>query len=131
MPKIFPSQIPAEAWLRLSSDREYPVRLTNADPVYLRLGGDLASYVAITRNEKGLFLMSVAHGNGDLAVIAPVQEGKDLVLGRVPQSDLPVPHAAVSRRHLQVRVDGEKVVLRDLGSTNGTFIAPGYNRVDQ
>lgn len=48
------------------------------------------------------------------------------VLGRDASTDLPVDDPGVSRRHAEVRIshDGPhlQVVLRDLGSTNGTYL---------
>ncbi len=36
--------------------------------------------------------------------------------------DLIIPDKEISRKHLAIEVRGEKIFLRDLGSTNGTFI---------
>ena len=36
--------------------------------------------------------------------------------------DLIIPDKEVSRKHLAIEVRGDKIFLRDLGSTNGTFI---------
>jgi adenylate cyclase len=51
-----------------------------------------------------------------------LKSGVSLVLGRAPTSDLPVFDPTISRRHAEVRADGERVALTDLGSSNGTFI---------
>jgi len=61
-----------------------------------------------------------------LQVIAPrpTQRLQELTVGRLPESDLPVLEPSVSARHalLRWRGDDETVWLRDLGSTNGTFV---------
>jgi predicted component of type VI protein secretion system len=44
------------------------------------------------------------------------------VLGRKSECGLRIPTADVSRRHCEVAVAGEKVVVRDLGSANGTYV---------
>jgi len=48
----------------------------------------------------------------------------DSVIGRDPQSDIRLDAPGVSRRHAIIRVDSpnRRVMLRDLGSTNGTFV---------
>lgn len=48
----------------------------------------------------------------------------DNVIGRDPQSDIWLDAPGVSRRHAIIRVDSRNrgVMLRDLGSTNGTFV---------
>ncbi|WP_432968917.1 FhaA domain-containing protein [Dactylosporangium sp. CA-233914] len=48
-----------------------------------------------------------------------VQSGQT-VIGRGRQADLRVRDEGVSRRHAALRYDGRSLVLRDLGSTNGT-----------
>jgi sigma-B regulation protein RsbU (phosphoserine phosphatase) len=44
------------------------------------------------------------------------------LVGRTTDCDIPVPDAAVSRRHAEVRTENERVYIKDLGSLNGTFI---------
>lgn len=46
----------------------------------------------------------------------------DHSVGRAPGNDIQLPVASVSKSHATVRVDGERVYVRDLGSTNGTDI---------
>jgi hypothetical protein len=45
-----------------------------------------------------------------------------LTIGRLPDCSIPVSDPNASRRHAQVRRDGEIVYLLDLGSTNGTKV---------
>lgn len=49
-------------------------------------------------------------------------KGGRFLIGRKPDCDLCVPHATVSRQHCEIVVDGDEVRLRDLGSSNGTFL---------
>lgn len=48
--------------------------------------------------------------------------GQPCVLGRSPQCELPIPSAGASRRHAHVCWEAEGIVIRDLSSTNGTFV---------
>ncbi len=48
--------------------------------------------------------------------------GESTVLGRGAEADLRLPDTGVSRRHAELRVDGDRVLLTDLGSTNGTSL---------
>lgn len=43
-------------------------------------------------------------------------------LGRSAANDFPIEHASVSGAHCQIIVNGETASIRDLGSTNGTFV---------
>jgi adenylate cyclase len=51
-----------------------------------------------------------------------LRAGSTLVLGRALSSDLPVLDPTVSRRHAEVVVEATGVALRDLESSNGTFV---------
>lgn len=48
--------------------------------------------------------------------------GTVTVLGRGSEADIVVDDPGVSRRHVEIRVDAGSTVMRDLGSTNGTFV---------
>jgi adenylate cyclase len=52
----------------------------------------------------------------DLKLHAP------LIVGRAPTCDLSVADPTISRRHAELVVDEDQVTLRDLGSSNGTFV---------
>ena len=57
---------------------------------------------------------------GDQTVDLP--EGRTLVVGRAVTSDLPIYDPTVSRRHAEVTLSDGGVSVRDLGSSNGTYI---------
>lgn len=50
----------------------------------------------------------------------PIKKNR-IVLGRTNSCDLRIPLSSVSRKHCELRIEGEQVTLRDLGSSNGTF----------
>lgn len=45
-----------------------------------------------------------------------------LVIGRAPETDLPIDQSSISRRHCEIVRDGEGYKLRDLDSTNRTYL---------
>ena len=51
-----------------------------------------------------------------------LRAGTPLVLGRALSSDLPVLDPTVSRRHAELVIEPSAVQLKDLGSSNGTFV---------
>jgi adenylate cyclase len=51
-----------------------------------------------------------------------LRSGTTLVVGRAPTSDIPVIDPTISRRHAQLETADGTVIVRDLGSSNGTFL---------
>jgi len=47
---------------------------------------------------------------------------KSFFVGRNPMNDLCLDDNSVSQRHAEMSIEGETVIVRDLGSTNGTFV---------
>ena len=45
-----------------------------------------------------------------------------MIIGRDPACDIVIESPAVSRRHARIEVNGDRVFIEDLGSSNGTFI---------
>jgi hypothetical protein len=46
----------------------------------------------------------------------------ELIIGRQEECDLVIPERQVSRQHARIRLDGDRYVVEDLGSKNGTFV---------
>ncbi len=51
-----------------------------------------------------------------------VDDGESVVLGRSRSADVKIGDAEISRRHCEIRNTGKGLVLRDLGSSNGTYL---------
>jgi len=51
-----------------------------------------------------------------------LKSGATAVVGRAPTSDIPVFDPTISRRHAELVADDKGVHVRDLGSSNGTFL---------
>jgi two-component system, cell cycle response regulator len=51
-----------------------------------------------------------------------LEPGRELLIGRREDADLPIRDDGISRRHASLRVEGEGAVIRDLGSVNGTYV---------
>jgi len=59
----------------------------------------------------------------------PVDYVRGTIIGRSPSNNIFIKDRAVSRAHCQIRVDGDRCFIEDLGSTNGTFV--GDERVTE
>ena len=49
-------------------------------------------------------------------------EKEEILLGRDLANDIPISDPEISRRHVRFMMQGESVLIEDLGSTNGTFL---------
>ena len=52
----------------------------------------------------------------------PLPPEAEIVIGRLSDLDMVLVEDMVSRRHAKMFVNGDEVVVQDLGSTNGTFV---------
>jgi len=48
-------------------------------------------------------------------------KGQRVVLGRTNTCDLRIPLPSISRQHCEIEFDGDRALVRDLGSSNGTY----------
>jgi len=51
-----------------------------------------------------------------------VMANNSVVIGRSLESDIVITSKRISREHAQIRRDGWRIFLEDLGSTNGTYL---------
>jgi DNA-binding NtrC family response regulator len=74
---------------------------------------------AFTRQKPGgTFLVIKGPDRGEQVSLA----GKSVTFGSAPSCDLVLSDKTVSRRHAQAVLENDEVMVRDLGSTNGSFI---------
>ena len=63
----------------------------------------------------------VMHAGPTPSKIFPL-EGEVITIGRETGNNIIINDTEVSRRHTQLVLQGDKVIITDLGSTNGTFV---------
>lgn len=89
-----------------------------------------APLVAQTRVEFAGLLRRASERLSRAALPAPIEipvppdetDARALVIGRGPGCDLTLSDGTVSRLHAELIRDGERWVVRDMGSTNGTRV---------
>ena len=54
--------------------------------------------------------------------LVPLEEGRELLIGRLREAGLVLPEELTSRRHARIVWEGAVPVVEDLGSTNGTYV---------
>lgn len=69
------------------------------------------------RVDAGLFVVASNGRSQELSL-----HRESYTVGRDAGCQLRLPLASVSRRHAEFRVDGDVLTVRDLGSSNGTFV---------
>lgn len=87
-------------------------------PVEARLSRSLGDDT-IPQGEALGYLLVVA--GAEVARVYPL-DASDRIIGRGKSADILVPEKAVSTRHASVGYDGKRHYVRDLGSTNKTFV---------
>jgi adenylate cyclase len=60
--------------------------------------------------------------SADQTLSFELHPGAPLLVGRAPTCDLPIIDPTISRKHAEIRCDGDAVQVQDLGSANGTFV---------
>jgi hypothetical protein len=81
---------------------------------------DVGEEAAVTAPAHGPAL--VVRSGGGRAGEAFERIGERTLIGRSPDCDVFLDDVTVSRRHAEIVRDGERFVIRDLGSLNGTFV---------
>jgi len=90
----------------------------------LRIGDLTGNWVSLVlEGEEGGALRTLSLGKLDLSNMT------NILIGRDPDSYLPLNHPTVSFRHAMIAKQNGGLVIRDLGSTNGTFV--NGNRISQ
>ena len=69
----------------------------------------------------GVFMVIKGPDRGEQVSLAEV--GRSVTFGSAPNCDLVLTDKTVSRRHVEAVLEQSQVIVRDLGSTNGTFVA--------
>jgi len=64
----------------------------------------------------------VVRSGGGRAGESFVPSGDRTLIGRSPECDIFLDDVTVSRRHAELRRDGDRFTIEDLGSLNGTFV---------
>ena len=52
----------------------------------------------------------------------PIEEGRQIIIGRSSDLDMVLVEEMVSRRHAQIEMRNGVITIQDMGSTNGTFV---------
>lgn len=122
MSKFVPQELPEEDWIRIDPNKDYAIRSGEEDHIFLRLGLSQGIYLVISPDPAGRLVQSVVYDTGVPTLVGKIPREASILVGRGSDMGIKVLHAIVSRQHLEVRLDANVLVVRDVGSTNGTYI---------
>lgn len=89
------------------------------------VGDEIAAALDATIRGPALIVRS----GGGRAGESFVPDAERTLIGRSPECDVFLDDVTVSRRHAELVHEGERFVIRDLGSLNGTFV--NRRRIEQ
>lgn len=69
----------------------------------------------------------------DFRVVFDLSIIREITLGRSPENMVIIPDPTVSRKHAVVTMVGNELLIRDLNSTNGTYVLDGgaFRRISE
>jgi thioredoxin reductase/pSer/pThr/pTyr-binding forkhead associated (FHA) protein/ferredoxin len=100
-------------WIRAQGVEGRP--LSHGDNIWI------GSQILVVTAEGGRFGIAHYDGDGGYRATYPIGD-RGIFVGRRADVTLDPNDLSLSRRHAQLRVDGGKLAVFDLGSTNGTFV---------
>ncbi len=79
------------------------------------------------------FLQVPVHELCGVELFVDIDAVREVSIGRSPENIIVIPDPTVSRRHAAIVKNGESVVIKDLGSKNGTYVQEGgvFNKISE
>lgn len=77
----------------------------------------------LTARRPGRFTLNIVHGSGPDEEVT-FEDARRVVVGRSRTADVIVDHPSISGAHFELRLEAHGIELRDLQSTNGTWLGP-------
>lgn len=120
MPYFLPRAVPEESWKPIGPHRAYAVRARSGEDIRLRIGQGI--FMVITSSaSKERMISGVDFETGELSLLGKIKEDQTVCIGRTSECGIRIMHAIVSRQHTELRLMGEILIVKDMGSTNGTY----------
>jgi pSer/pThr/pTyr-binding forkhead associated (FHA) protein len=107
-------------WLEVCVEQGPPTQ--NAPVATRELALSLVADALAAEGSPSAPRVRVIEGPGKGAELVLSEIGRPYAVGRAPTSDLPVDDPDLSRRHVELLRRAEKILIRDLGSKNGSLL---------
>ena len=97
---------------------------------------ELANTETVRRSSSKLELMFIESPRDfmkDFKVVFDLSIIKEITLGRSPDNMVIIPDPTVSRKHAVITTAGNELLVKDLNSTNGTYVLDGgiFKRISE
>ncbi len=122
MTTLVPKGVKEESWRPLVQLRDYAVLCNPGESVFFKFGAGRGLYVGIDPSSVGRIVNSLDFENGDPSLLGKLAPNVKAIIGRTGDATIKVMHAMISRTHLELTLKGNVLVVKDCGSTNGTYI---------
>jgi hypothetical protein len=123
MNAIIPKETIDEDWEKLTPHTSYAVLCSEDQHIYIKVGSGKSFYFSIRAFKGGArVLNSIQYESGEESLLFKVPYKSPMSLGRADECTIKVMHSIVSRKHLDLSLEDNILVIRDYGSTNGTYI---------
>lgn len=122
MSTLVPKGVKEESWKKLTPLRDYAVLCPTDSSVFFKFGQGRGYYISIDPAGPGRIVNETNYENGDPSLLGNLPPDSKCILGRMAEATIKVMHAMISRQHVEFKLQGNVLVVRDLGSTNGTYI---------
>lgn len=123
MDKFIPKSIPEDGWQPVVQQRDHAVLCGPEDHVFFRLGPGHGMCIEVVSSPSGRVINALDFESGEATLLGKLPDEWKVVMGRTSDCTIKLMHAIVSRQHVELTFKGNGIlVVRDLGSTNGTFL---------
>ncbi len=130
MPKFSPKDLPADAWQQLPAQRDYAFRANPDETLFLRFGQGHGIYISIAPAIAGRAVNIIDIDTSESTLAGKIPEKEPVIVGRTSECAIKIMHAIISRHHLKMELQGNVLVIQDVGSTNGTFFLTELKHFD-
>lgn len=122
MARLIPKSVSEDKWKPLTANHVYAIRSNSEDVVFIRLGIGKSFYLEISPTQMGArMISSVEYESGGTALLTKLSDQGTITIGRASPSMIKIALPIVSRHHLEIILDDSILLVKDLGSLNGTF----------
>jgi hypothetical protein len=123
LPRFIPKTIPDEHWKKLGAQRPFALLAGPDESIFLRLGVGKSIYLELAPSQMGARIINLlSYEAGESLLLHNLPNLGFLCVGRGSECSIKIMNPIVSRHHVELSLEGNILVVKDLGAINGTFV---------